>query len=116
MFAPLLLSTLLLAFAVVHATPVATIDKPLITLPISRRVNVTSLRDLYQHDLKRAKALKARGKAGSVGTELVDTPATNQAVEYIAEVKVGNPPTACECSYGVVPHLLIRSFVRRSPH
>ena len=113
MFAPSLLSTLLLAFAVVSATPIATIDKSLITLPVSRRVNVTSLRGLYQHDLKRAHALKACGKASSEGAELVGTPATNQAVNYIAEVKVGSPPATCECLYGVVHLLPIPSlFIR----
>ena len=114
MFAPLLLSARLLALTTVSATPVATVvDKHLVTLPISRHVNATSLRGLYQHDLKRAHALKACGKASSEGAELIGTPATNQAVNYIAEVKVGSPPTTCECLYGVVHLLPIPSlFIR----
>jgi len=102
MFAPPLLLILLLSFAVVSATPVTTVDKPLITLPISRRVNAMSIRGLYQYDLMRAQALKARGNAGSMGAELINTPVTNQAVAYTADVKVGSPPTKCECSYGVI--------------
>lgn len=98
MFTPSLLSTLLLAFAAVSATRVATIDKSLITLPISRRVNAMSPGGLYRHDLERAQAFGARGNAGDVGAELTNTNATNMVVSYIAKVKVGEPPTTCKCS------------------
>lgn len=116
MFAPSLLSTLLLTYTVVSATPVATVNKLLITLPISRRVNATSLRGLYQHDLKRAQAFKAHGKSGSAGAQLDNTPATNEAVLYIAEVGVGSPATNCKCSYRVVHPLLIHPSVIRQSH
>ena len=97
MIASSLLSTLLLALAVA-ANPVITARDAPITLSISRRLNSTKVLDLYQHDLKRAQALKARGKDGvDAVTGLVSTPATNQDVSYIASVGVGNPPTQCKC-------------------
>jgi len=118
MFTPSLLSTLLLAFAVVSATPL-TKNKPLVTLPISRRVNAASLRGLHHHDLKRAQALGARGKA-ALTAELVDIPATDGIFRYTIDIEVGSPPTTCECSYGVIhplpiPFPVIRHSHRRHP-
>ena len=93
----LLLSTLFLALSVA-ASPAITVRDGPITLPISRRLNSTNVLDIYQHDFKRAQALRSRGKAGVDATELVSTPATNQDVSYIANIDVGDPPTQCECS------------------
>ncbi|KAF5352504.1 hypothetical protein D9756_005889 [Leucocoprinus leucothites] len=93
-----LLITLLLVCSVA-ANPIVEVRSSHVTLPLSRRVNVTSVHNLVQHDLKRAKALKARGKA-LAGDRLtaeeaasVNQPVDNQAVTYIASVGVGSPAT-----------------------
>ncbi len=100
MFPTTLLTTLLLALCVA-ANPVIQVRDSPITLPISRRVNETSARNLVQHDLQRVKALKARAKAILGGdlnfeeTAIVNEPLDNQAVTYIATVGVGSPATQC---------------------
>ena len=100
MFAPSLLSTLLLALAAA-ATParqVVTVRSGPVSLPISRRLN-GNLHNLYRNDLKRANALIRRGSGQDNGfAELASTPADNTDVSYIASVGVGSPPTQCECS------------------
>ena len=97
MFAPSLLSTLLLALAVAATpiTPIVTVRNGPVSLPISRRLNETGARNLYQNDLKRAKALIARGSGQASLAELASTPADNTAFSYIASVGVGTPPTKC---------------------
>lgn len=79
MISNILFTTILLALAAA-ASPVQ-LERPLITLPISRRLNLTSVHNLVRHDQARAKALKLRGSniAGhrrAVINEQVD----NQAV------------------------------------
>ena len=100
MFPPSLLSTLLLALSVA-ATPIApviTVRNSPVSLPISRRRN-GDLRNLYQHDLKRANALIGRGSGqANRFAEDASTPAENTAFSYIASVGVGAPATQCECS------------------
>jgi len=92
MFSTAILASLLLALSVAAST---------ITLPLSRRVNTTSARNLLQHDLNRAKALKARAKAihgGELTVEeaaIVNQPIDNQVLGYIASVGVGSPATTC---------------------
>jgi len=92
MFTTVTLTALLLATSVAAST---------ITLPLSRRVNTTSARNLLQHDLNRAKALKARAKAIHGGKltieeeEIVNQPVDNVVAGYIASVGVGSPPTTC---------------------
>jgi cathepsin E len=98
MFPTTLLTTLLLALSVA-ANPVL-LDKPLITLPISRRLNLTSVHNLVRHDQARAKALKLRGanvagNSRAVINEAID----NQAVTYIASVGVGSPATTCKLTF-----------------
>ncbi|KAH9848590.1 acid protease [Lenzites betulinus] len=71
-------------------------DASRITLPIARRLNVTGAANLVKLDQARAKALKARAKAGAEQTPratIFDAPVTNQAVDYVATVGVGSPPT-----------------------
>lgn len=100
MFPTTLLTALLLALFVAAKPIVQVRDSP-VTLPLSRRVNITSAQNLYQHDLNRVKAMKARAKV-VLGDELtleeaaiVNEPVDNQAVTYIASVGVGSPATTC---------------------
>jgi cathepsin E len=99
MFPATLLTTLFLAFSVA-ANPVV-INRSPVTLPISRRVNFTSIHNLLRHDQARAKALKAKGAAKVAGVSfhtdaVISSQADNQAVAYVATVGVGIPPTNCE--------------------
>ncbi|KAI0634433.1 acid protease [Trametes polyzona] len=67
-----------------------------ITLPIARRLNVTGAANLLKLDQARAKALKSRPKANSSHSPratLFDAPVTNEAVDYVATVGIGSPPT-----------------------
>jgi cathepsin E len=91
-----LLTTLLLAMAVA-ANPVL-VQRSLVTLPISKRVNITSAKQLLQHDQARAQALKAKGQAKVTGISLqgdavISSQANNEAVSYIAAIGVGSPAT-----------------------
>ena len=87
MFPTTLLTTLLLALSVA-ANPVLVNRSP-VTLPLSRRVNLTSAHNLLRHDQARAKALQARGA-------IINEPVDDQAVCYIASIGVGTPPTTCK--------------------
>ncbi|KAF8893667.1 acid protease [Gymnopilus junonius] len=96
MFSATLLTTLLLALSVA-ANPVLVNRSP-VTLPLSRRVNLTSIHNLVRHDQNRAKALKLKGAAKAAGTPLseaavVSSQVDNQAVTYVASVGVGSPAT-----------------------
>jgi hypothetical protein len=97
MFPTTLLTTLLLALSVA-ANPVLVNRSP-VTLPLSRRVNLTSVHNLLRHDQARAKALKARAAAKATGLHtlaVINEPVDNQAVTYIASVGIGSPPTTCK--------------------
>jgi len=94
-----LLTTLLLALAAA-ADPIVVRRSP-VTLPISKRVNSTTIRNLLLHDQARAKALRAKGEAKAAGIPfhtdaVINSPADNQAVSYIASVGVGSPATTCK--------------------
>ncbi|KAJ3541125.1 hypothetical protein NM688_g6128 [Phlebia brevispora] len=86
---------------VVSASPLVRQDASTITFPVAKRVNVTGLTGLVQHDQARAKALFARGLARATGnkgpvsdTKIIGSvPATNQAVDYVVSVEIGSPPT-----------------------
>jgi cathepsin E len=96
MFPTTLLTTLLLALSVA-ANPVLVNRSP-VSLPISRRVNLTSIHNLLRHDQNRAKALKLNGAALASGSPIDKTPVVssqvdNQAVTYVAAVNIGNPAT-----------------------
>ncbi|KDR71424.1 hypothetical protein GALMADRAFT_143704 [Galerina marginata CBS 339.88] len=97
MFNKTFIATLLLAFSVA-ANPVVVKRSP-VSLPISRRLNLTGVHNLVLHDQVRAKTLKARGTAKAAGIPFENAPVvsssvTNQAVTYIAVVGVGSPPTS----------------------
>jgi len=68
-----------------------------VTLPLSRRVNLTSIHNLVRNDQARAKALIAGAVAKATGRHaLYNEPIENRAVTYIASVEVGSPPTTCK--------------------
>ena len=78
---------------------IARVNKSPITLPLARRVNLTSIQNLVQHDQTRAKLLKAQGTAKASGLNVdavINSPAENQAVSYVAPVGIGVPPTTCK--------------------
>ncbi|KAG1880106.1 aspartic peptidase domain-containing protein [Suillus subluteus] len=86
-----LLTTLLLALSIA-ASPVEIRNSP-ITLPIARRLNTAGgTVNLLQHDQSRVTALKAFGR-DSLGRRTGSIPVTNDAVDYIASVGIGNPAT-----------------------
>jgi cathepsin E len=96
MFPTTLLTTLLLALSAA-ANPVLVNRSP-VTLPISRRLNLTSVHNLLRHDQARAQALKAKGAAKAAGVPfseaaVISTQVDNQAVTYVATVGVGSPAT-----------------------
>ncbi|KAF8236774.1 aspartic peptidase A1 [Tricholoma matsutake] len=95
MFTTSLLTVLLLC-SVVSTNAVVIHDSP-VRLPLTRRLNVTSLGNLVLHDQARAKALRARAGASagvSFSTAIVgNEPVDNQAVTYVAAIGVGTPPT-----------------------
>ena len=78
-----LLATVLLALAVA-ATPVQ-IDKPLVSLPLVRRTNSTSLTNLLARDQARARHLKNRSQS-QLNSRDGSVDVTNNAVTYIASV------------------------------
>ncbi|KAF9473456.1 aspartic protease [Pholiota conissans] len=89
----MLLTTLFLAFSGIAEGVV--VKRSPVTLPISRRVNLTSIHNLVRHDQNRAAALKLKASSRSrIGSRaVVNEPVDNQAVTYIASVGVGSPPT-----------------------
>jgi cathepsin E len=118
MFSASLVTIVLLALSAA-ATPLVQVRHSPITLPLSRRVNTTSVHNLLRHDVRRAKLLKARAEAHHRGESLrpdaasvVNQPLDNQAVSYIASVGVGSPPTLCEflCMCGTM--VLTRNLYR----
>ncbi|KAI9070303.1 acid protease [Trametes sanguinea] len=93
--APVLLCVLALGFSQPGESLVVRNASP-VTLPIARRLNVTGAANLVRLDQARAKAFKSRSKtaAGKVQrADIFNTPITNEAVDYVASVGVGNPPT-----------------------
>ena len=95
MFPTTLLTTLLFTLSVA-ASP-ALLDKSPVTLPLSRRLNLTSVHNLVRHDQARAKGLIASVIAKVTGgLPHHNEPIYNQAVSYTASVGVGSPPTTCK--------------------
>ncbi|CDO77369.1 hypothetical protein BN946_scf184787.g18 [Trametes cinnabarina] len=97
-----LLPLVVLSVAAAAAAKPVVVRKSPVTLPIARRLNVTSAPELLKIDQARAKVLKeqglARGKgAGSLRKAAQDAifnlPVTNGAVDYTASVGIGTPPT-----------------------
>ncbi|KJA26749.1 hypothetical protein HYPSUDRAFT_63538 [Hypholoma sublateritium FD-334 SS-4] len=92
MFLTTLLPALLLALCVV-AKPVALRSGSSHSLPISKRLNTTSIHNLVHHDQLRAKYLKSRACFNGGLDTRTNQPVENQAVQYIATIGVGSPIT-----------------------
>lgn len=92
MFTTSLLTVFLLC-SVASTTPVVIRDSP-IKLPLTRRLNVTSINNLLKHDQARAAALRARA-LGALAPIVGNEPVNNQAVTYVGAIGVGTPPTTC---------------------
>ncbi|CAK5265902.1 unnamed protein product [Mycena citricolor] len=86
MLALTLLPAILLALRV-SAGPVV-VDENIVSLPIARRINATTVVDIKQADYARIANFKA-GKS-----KRVSEPVSNQLVSYIASVGVGSPATS----------------------
>ena len=89
------LSLLLVAFAVAstQANPVVQVRDNLVRLPIAKRINATGSGNLLARDQARVKHLNALAKSRIAGTSLssdavISVPVDNQAVSYIATVRV----------------------------
>jgi cathepsin E len=72
-----------------------------ITFPVAKRVNLTGIHNLVQHDQTRAKLLKAQGAAKTSGLNVdndavISSPAINEGVSYVASVGIGSPATTCK--------------------
>jgi hypothetical protein len=95
MFPTTLLTTLVFTLSVAGSP--ALVDNSPVTLPLSRRLNLTSVHNLVRHDQARAKGLIA-GVIAKVlgGSHHHNEPIDNQAVSYTASVGVGSPPTTCK--------------------
>jgi len=91
MFPATLLSTLLLALTVA-ANPIVVPVAP-VSLPITRRLNITNARSLYERDLARAQHFKTRGADGTAKRAVISSTALNDGVTYEATVGVGSPAT-----------------------
>ena len=91
----LLTVTLLLCAVGVSTTPVIVRHSP-IRLPLTRRLNVTSVHNLLRHDQARAKTLRTRANLRLFPPIVGGEPVDNQAVSYVAAIGVGTPPTTCE--------------------
>lgn len=85
MLATTLLPTLLLALAVA-ANPIV-VRNNFVTLPLSRRVNATSVVNVLRRDQARARALKTRASANFAQDltkdAIIDEPVDNQVVSYV---------------------------------
>lgn len=92
-----LLTTVFLALAVA-ANPVV-VKRSLVTLPVSRSINLKG-KSILEHDQLRAQALRTKGEAIASGVSrrsaVISSQATNEAVSYIASIGVGSPPTQCK--------------------
>lgn len=96
MFFKTLLSTLLLAIAVV-ANPVSTLES-YVKLSISRHLNTTGV-NILKHDQTRVRHLVA-GATGQLDlrSAVAGEPVNNSAAIYTASVGVGSPATTCTLS------------------
>jgi cathepsin E len=112
MFATTLLTvTFILLGSVISSTSTAVvIQSAPITFRVSRRLNLSTNRNLLQHDQARAKALLARAENRVAGIQsdssiIANEPVNNQVVIYVAAIGVGTPPTSCESCAVTVPVL-----------
>ena len=88
------LTAVLLLILSVAANPIV-VRKPPVSLPFTRRLNVTGAHDLIQKDQARARNMFAVSKAKRSGS-VINVGITNIAVAYTIVVGIGTPPTDCE--------------------
>ena len=72
------------------------VDGSPLTLPFVRKLNTTGLANILQHDQARARAIVSASKSRSTSgkrAQVFNVPITDEAVEYIANVGIGTPPT-----------------------
>ncbi|PCH37388.1 aspartic peptidase A1 [Wolfiporia cocos MD-104 SS10] len=76
-------------------------SRSFVSLPFARRMNYTGSADMVEIDRARARMFCAnrpgRGQVGDLqaqGASMIDIDVTSQAVSYVTEVQIGNPPTA----------------------
>lgn len=90
------------------------VDRSVVPLALSRKLNLTSVHNLVRHDQSRARALKSAGNAKHENileaAAVISSPVDNQAVTYVASVGIGSPPTTCE--YHVVYTCEVRAETR----
>ncbi|KAI0333909.1 aspartic peptidase A1 [Cubamyces sp. BRFM 1775] len=99
-------SSLLLVLShvvITNAIPAATADATnFVTLPVAKRLNFTGSAKILQHDQARAHHLLTQAIARGTKTspspspEASSIPAENQLVQYVANVRIGTPPTTYE--------------------
>jgi len=97
MFATTALAAAFLVLAVT-ANPIIISRSPT-TLSVSKRINATTIRHVVKHDARRGRHIRNRIHRNSLTSinpdapGVFDEPIDNQAVSYIANVGIGNPPT-----------------------
>jgi len=101
MFPTSLLAALLVFLTILPTAHGLVVRKSPITLALSRQLSATGLKNLYQHDCKRARFLKARG--GHAKRQYKPTP-QDSAVSHVATVGVG--AGVCEFSNNDTLHPL----------
>lgn len=104
MLSPALIITLLFQLHILSVTAglVRRLDASPMTLPLARRVNLTSVHNLVRYDKSRAKALRSRLQKTAKAADVFivpNIPIDNQAVTYTANVSFGNPAQSCESFY-----------------
>ena len=100
MFPITLLPALFLALCVV-AKPVTLKTGSSRSLPISKRMNTTSIHNLARYDQHRAKHLKTKACHHGGFYARANQPVENQAVQYIATIGVGSPATNCQFNLSI---------------
>lgn len=75
-------------------------NKSPVTLPFARRLNFTGTGKLLEIDQARARALKSRvkGTHGKAARAIIDAPASNGVVDYVATVCFTLRGSACKRS------------------
>ena len=98
--ASLLITTLLLTFAIAIAAKPASIleRKSPIKLPLTRRRSFASY-NIVERDRRQIESLRRRAgnqDDSDLGPESNNTPATYRGADYFLTIGVGNPPTFCK--------------------
>ncbi|VDB86599.1 unnamed protein product [Peniophora sp. CBMAI 1063] len=93
MFSVLRLTSFIAFALAVCASPIVTIQNNGISVPLTKRVNITSGHDLLAKDRARVGRLRSGGSASKLQSRAGSVPVTNEAVIYTAAVDVGSPPT-----------------------